>query len=176
MNLVDFIAKLNRIDISVISKDAMTVINLTGLTFSWIIAILSLLHIVKEYTLSVKKIIGVDYEKEVIRQLIQFLTDSYGWKGTCRSTFFIPHDKKTDRIKIYDRISAGRPPGEFDKNCYFKMQQGIPGRAWANAWTGENLIDLIKAELEDVLYVPSASIIEELEKVDLDTVSKQSNF
>ncbi len=81
----------------------------------------------------------------MIRQTISFLTDNYGWKGSCRCTFFVPN-QKSDRIEIYERIRSGRGPGGFKEGkCFFRMNQGIPGRAWANAWTGERDENLIKA-------------------------------
>lgn len=64
--------------------------------------------------------------------------DNYGWKGSCRATYFIPN-QKSNKIVIYERISAGIGPGGFvKKKCFFIMNQGIPGRAWANAWAGQD--------------------------------------
>ena len=108
------------------------------------IAILSVIHLIREFLLSKTQIVSFDIKRSQIIQLLNFLMDNYEWKGTCRATLFLPSEKK-DKIEIYDRISAGKGIGHFEGKCYFTMGQGVPGRAWENAWSGEDDRSLIKS-------------------------------
>lgn len=109
------------------------------------IAILSGLNLLREFMLSRTQVISFDIKRAQIRQLVNYLMDNYEWKGTCRTTIFMPSVKK-DKIIIYDRISAGKGIGHFDEGkCYFTMGQGVPGRAWENAWSGEDDRSLINS-------------------------------
>jgi hypothetical protein len=109
------------------------------------IAILSALNLLREFMLSRTQIINFDIKRAQIRQLVNYLMDNYEWKGTCRTTLFMPSVKK-EKIIIYDRISAGKGIGHFDEGvCYFTMGQGVPGRAWENAWSGEDDRSLINS-------------------------------
>ncbi len=111
-------------------------------SISLVISVLSAISLTREHLLSKTQIVDIDFKKELIRQLFNLLIDNYGWKGTCRVTLFIPSN---DVIKIYDRIRSGRGVGGFSSRTFFRMGQGIPGRAWQNAWSGEELNQLIEA-------------------------------
>ena len=110
---------------------------------SWTIAILSAINIIREYLLSNAEIVTVDYKRSIIRRLILLVMDTYGWSGSCRATLFVP---RGDKIVIYDRISSGHGPGEYDEGkCFFRMGQGIPGKAWKYAWNGNGFLSLLES-------------------------------
>lgn len=110
---------------------------------SWTIAILSAINVFREYLLSDAEIVTVDYKRDIIRNLILLVMDTYHWSGSCRATLFVPED---DKIIIYDRISSGHGPGEYDKGkCFFRMGQGIPGKAWKHAWNGNGFRSLLES-------------------------------
>jgi hypothetical protein len=104
------------------------------------VPVLVSINLIREYCLSKNQIIGYDFKKELIRQLLDFLMDNYLWKGTCRATLFVIDPKDKKKISIYERITAGEGPGNFDQGkCFFRKNQGLPGKAWANAWSGDNI-------------------------------------
>jgi hypothetical protein len=107
--------------------------------FSWPIAILSAINVCREYLLSNAEIVTVNYKKDIIRNLILLVMDTYEWSGCCRATLFTSENDKT-KIGIYDRISSGHSPGEYDRECFFRMGQGIPGKAWKHAWNGNGFL------------------------------------
>jgi hypothetical protein len=112
------------------------------------IAIQSFLRISREFMLSRYQIVGRDYMREAIRQAITFLMDQYGWQGSCRVTVFVPGETKgkdSPTLKFYDRISSGIGPTQSASKLFFSKGQGIPGKAWANAWSGGDHFSFIDA-------------------------------
>lgn len=104
---------------------------------------MSAINIVREYFLSRAQIVDLGYKREMIAQLLNFLIDIYGWKGTCRATLFVPDDNLTE-MRPFGRITGGVGIGREGK-AFFKLGQGLPGRAWQNAWAGEELESLADA-------------------------------
>ncbi len=129
------------------NKSTMYVLRLIGV----IIAVKGLIGILREGFLSNYRIVGADFTQEQIREKINLLMDMYGWRGDCRVTVFCPHgsDNKTKPIlKMGERIWAGHGPSESNESiAFFRKGQGIPGKAWNTAWSGEDpnaLIDAIQ--------------------------------
>ena len=110
---------------------------------AWIIAVMSGLNIIREYFLSRSQIVELGYKREMVAQLLNFLIDIYGWKGTCRATLFVPNEKLTE-IRPFGRITGGVGAGKEGK-AFFKIGQGLPGKAWESAWAGEELESLADA-------------------------------
>jgi hypothetical protein len=136
-NLLRIIASFKNFSILDYPEELSETSYLTTAFFSWIIAVLSGINLIKEYLLSRTQIVGLDYKREIIKQLLTLLMDNYGWKGSCRATLFVPNPN-SEKIIIYERISAGIGPGGFTDKCFFRMNQGIPGKAWANSWAGDD--------------------------------------
>lgn len=144
--LFDLIASILKISLS---QENKTVVFVAGRIVAGIVAIQSAIGLIREFFLLKSQIVKADFIKDLIRQLITLLMDAYKWKGSCRVTIFVPKwatDGKTDRIEIYDRISYGHGPGDFKEGkVFFIPGQGIPGKAWSSAWSGEDEDSLLEA-------------------------------
>ncbi len=111
--------------------------------FAWLIAILSAINLFKEFYLSKSNIVGFEFKKELIKQLITFLMDHYEWRGTCRASLFIPYKNK---LKIYERISYGIGDSDFEEGkAFFRKGQGIPGKAWDTASSGTKVDEILNS-------------------------------
>jgi len=111
-------------------------------TITWLLAVLSAANVAREYFLSRAEFVGIDYKREIIRNLLLMVMDTYKWSGTCRATILIPQG---DKIVYYDRISSGEGPSDHDRKCFFRMGQGIPGKAWKHAWNGDGFRSLLES-------------------------------
>jgi hypothetical protein len=142
-NLIAFILGIT------VPVDSKNIVFIAGMIVTGLVAIQSAISLTREFFLSRSQIVKADFIKDIIRQLITLLMDAYKWKGTCRVTVFIPKwgsHGKTDKLVIYDRISYGRGPGDFqERKVFFTPGQGIPGKAWLSAWSGEDEETLIES-------------------------------
>lgn len=137
------VLKLYEVDVTKIDpqifKSAIVACNI----FAWIIALLSAINLIKEYGLSKSNIVSLEFRKELIKQLITFLMDRYEWQGTCRASLFVPYQNK---LKIYERISWGIGASDFvEGKVFFRMGQGIPGKAWETASSGTDINEIIRS-------------------------------
>ncbi len=120
-----------------------TIITVSQRTISILVAILAGLNFVKEFMLARGQLVEASLKRELVTHVLNFLMDFYGWEGTCRATLFVlSSDRK--KLQPFDRLVAGKGPEHFG-NAFFTMNQGIPGKAWAKAWKGENLEGLTDA-------------------------------
>ena len=144
--LFDLIASILELPIS---QEIKKVVFVAGRIVAAIVAVQSAIGLIREFFLSRTQIVKADFIKDLVRQLITLLMDAYKWKGSCRVTIFVPKwatRGEADKIEIYDRISYGHGPGDFKEGkVFFTPGQGIPGKAWSSAWSGEDEDSLLEA-------------------------------
>jgi hypothetical protein len=113
-----------------IPPEFLSVVTSASRIVALFLSINGILRILKEFSLSKHAVVGREYRRDSIRQLITLLMDEYGWKGTCRVTIFLPRQENGNQtLRIYDRICAGEGPSEDGIEApFFSKGQGIPVR------------------------------------------------
>ena len=73
------------------------------------------------------------------------LNHIYRWQGKCRITLFVAKRCQNNHLELvpYERIGGGLPPGVDGCKTSFTKGEGVPGQAWASAWNGSDVNQLV---------------------------------
>lgn len=84
---------------------------------------------------------------EQVQLLLVLLNEVFEWSAKCRVTVFGP-TKNSDNehcITPIERIGAGVTPGIDNERVFFRIGEGIPGKAWKDTWSGNDPNDILRA-------------------------------
>ena len=111
----------------------------------WLFAILGCINLTREY-FNVKNSTNSNDKRILIRNLLSQLNHHYCWQGKCRITLFSLIQTQKDKWAItpYERTSVNAPAGIEGEKVRFRINKGLPGKAWATAWNGNDINHLSK--------------------------------